>query len=148
MERDAASPLPLACAARGASPCGCPVLPLSRPPRAPARNLALHALAWPQVTEDGQYVPPPPDNQKAAYATMVYVRATIVRDSGDFLSEQWPRAALALAHAWPGARRSQGCQGGGRLRRLGLQVHTRRSLGKPATAVQRAGQTPRRQWRR
>ena len=41
-----------------------------------------------QVTEEGRYIPPPPDNQKAAYATMVYVRATIVRDSGDFLSEE------------------------------------------------------------
>ena len=50
----------------------------------------------PQVTEDGDYVPPPPDNKKAAYATMVYVRATIVRDSGDFLSEP-PRCSQGAA---------------------------------------------------
>jgi hypothetical protein len=35
-----------------------------------------------QVTEDGKYVPPPPSNQKASYATMVYVRATIVEGAG------------------------------------------------------------------
>ena len=44
-------------------------------------------MRFAKVGEDGQYVPPPPDNQKASYATMVYVRATIVKDSGDFLSE-------------------------------------------------------------
>lgn len=42
-------------------------------------------MRYAKVTEDGQYIPPPPDNQKASYATMVYVRATIVRDAGDFL---------------------------------------------------------------
>ena len=42
-------------------------------------------MRFAKVSEDGQYTPPPPDNQKASYATMVYVRATIVRDAGDFL---------------------------------------------------------------
>ena len=53
-----------------------------------------------QVTEGGQYVPPPPDNQKASYATMVYVRATIVRDSGDFLSECRSAALGAACLHW------------------------------------------------
>ena len=35
----------------------------------------MHAL---QVTPEGEYKPPPPSNAKASYATMVYVRATIV----------------------------------------------------------------------
>lgn len=57
-------------------------------------------MRYAQVTEDGQYVPPPPDNQKAAYATMVYVRATIVRDSGDFLSR-----AVTIATRYAAVRR-------------------------------------------
>lgn len=63
-------------------------------------------MRFAQVTEDGRYVPPPPDNQKAAYATMVYVRATIVRDSGDYLSELFPWLAGWLGggagHGWGG----------------------------------------------
>ena len=35
-----------------------------------------------QVTPEGKYVPPPASNQKASYATMVYVRATIVEGAG------------------------------------------------------------------
>lgn len=35
-----------------------------------------------QVTPEGEYKPPPPSNQKASYATMVYVRATIVEGAG------------------------------------------------------------------
>jgi hypothetical protein len=35
-----------------------------------------------QVTAEGEYIPPPPSNQKASYATMVYVRATIVEGAG------------------------------------------------------------------
>jgi acyl-CoA oxidase len=42
-------------------------------------------MRFSKVTEEGKYVPPPPENQKASYATMVFVRATIVRDAGDFL---------------------------------------------------------------
>lgn len=57
-------------------------------------------MRFAQVTEDGQYIPPPPDNQKAAYATMVYVRATIVRDSGDFLSR-----AVTIATRYAAVRR-------------------------------------------
>ncbi len=39
-------------------------------------------LHFAQVTPEGKYVPPPPSNQKASYATMVYVRATIVEGAG------------------------------------------------------------------
>lgn len=34
-----------------------------------------------------RYVAPPPDNAKAAYATMVYVRADIVKNAGGVLSK-------------------------------------------------------------
>ena len=39
----------------------------------------MHVL---QVTPEGEYKPPPPSNAKASYATMVYVRATIVEGAG------------------------------------------------------------------
>ena len=39
-------------------------------------------MRFAQVTPEGEYKPPPPENAKAAYATMVYVRATIVEDAG------------------------------------------------------------------
>lgn len=42
-------------------------------------------MRYSHVERDGTYVPPPKQNSKASYATMVYVRATIVRDAGDFL---------------------------------------------------------------
>lgn len=38
------------------------------------------------MTEEGEYVPPPAANSKASYATMVYVRATIVEDAGWLLA--------------------------------------------------------------
>lgn len=64
----------------------------------------------PTALQDGSYVPPPPDNQKAAYATMVYVRATIVRDSGDFLSERgWGRVGWV---GRPGAASAAGARPG------------------------------------
>lgn len=42
-------------------------------------------MRYSSVKKDGTYIPPPVQNSKASYATMVYVRATIVRDAGDFL---------------------------------------------------------------
>ncbi len=47
----------------------------------PTEILLIH-----QVTEEGEYVPPPAANSKASYATMVYVRATIVEDAGWLLA--------------------------------------------------------------
>lgn len=57
-------------------------------------------MRFSQVTEEGRYVPPPPSNQKASYATMVYVRATIVRDAGDFLGR-----AVTIATRYTAVRR-------------------------------------------
>lgn len=39
-----------------------------------------------QVSRDGQYIPPPPDNQKAMYSTMIFVRADIVKHSARYLA--------------------------------------------------------------
>ena len=41
-------------------------------------------------------MPPPPANAKAAYATMVYVRATIVEDAGWILARA---TTIAVIHA-------------------------------------------------
>lgn len=85
-----------------AGPCGCdtqespgwplhtndvlrfPVLPCHPLSRTAARDHMMMRFA--QVTPEGRYVPPPAANAKASYATMVYVRATIVEDAGSFLS--------------------------------------------------------------
>ncbi|EIE26831.1 acyl-CoA oxidase [Coccomyxa subellipsoidea C-169] len=47
--------------------------------RVPLDNMLMR---FSKVTPEGKYVPPPPSNQKASYATMVYVRATIVEGAG------------------------------------------------------------------
>lgn len=39
-----------------------------------------------KMSPDGTYTPPPPENAKASYATLVYVRATIVEDAGWYLA--------------------------------------------------------------
>ena len=39
-------------------------------------------MRYAKISAEGDYMPPPPANAKAAYATMVYVRATIVEDAG------------------------------------------------------------------
>ena len=57
-------------------------------------------MRFAKVTEEGRYVPPPAENQKASYATMVYVRATIVRDAGDFLGR-----AVTIATRYTAIRR-------------------------------------------
>lgn len=49
-------------------------------------HAASNDVLNPQVTEEGEYVPPPAANSKASYATMVYVRATIVEDAGWLLA--------------------------------------------------------------
>ena len=43
-------------------------------------------MRYANITAEGDYTPPPPANAKAAYATMVYVRATIVEDAGWILA--------------------------------------------------------------
>ena len=49
-----------------------------------------------QVTPEGKYVPPPASNQKASYATMVYVRATIVEGAGWALARSVTIAVSSL----------------------------------------------------
>lgn len=49
-----------------------------------------------KVTPEGTYVPPPPANAKASYATMLFVRADIVRNSGGVLSKA---ATIAVRYA-------------------------------------------------
>lgn len=47
--------------------------------RIPRENMLMRFI---KVTPEGGYVPPPPSNTKSNYATMLYVRATIVEGSG------------------------------------------------------------------
>jgi acyl-CoA oxidase len=64
------------------------------------------------VAPDGAYTPPPPGNEKASYATMVFVRATIVEEAGWVLARA---ATIAVRYAAvrrqtapsPGVRESQ-----------------------------------------
>lgn len=56
------------------------------------RLLARYA----RVDADGAYTPPPPGNEKAAYATMVFVRATIVEEAGWVLARA---ATIAVRYA-------------------------------------------------
>lgn len=51
------------------------------PPTPPARENMM--MRFSKVSPDGVYTPPPPANAKASYATMVYVRADIVRNAGE-----------------------------------------------------------------
>lgn len=43
-------------------------------------------MRFAKVTPEGKYIPPPPANSKASFSTMVYVRATIVEDAGEYLA--------------------------------------------------------------
>lgn len=63
----------------------------------PRENMLMR---YSKVEKDGTYVAPPPENSKASYATMVYVRATIVRDAGDFLGR-----AVTIATRYAAVRR-------------------------------------------
>eukprot|EP00879_Flechtneria_rotunda_P021197 GHRR01022330.1.p1 GENE.GHRR01022330.1~~GHRR01022330.1.p1 ORF type:complete len:634 (+),score=214.56 GHRR01022330.1:589-2490(+) len=44
-------------------------------------------MRFAKVTPQGEYIPPPPANSKASYATMLFVRADIVKNSGGVLSK-------------------------------------------------------------
>ena len=52
-------------------------------------------MRYAKISPEGEYVPPPPANAKAAYATMVYVRATIVEDAGWILARA---TTIAVRH--------------------------------------------------
>lgn len=66
-------------------------------------------MRYSQVTPDGAYVAPPAANAKAAYATMVYVRATIVRDAGELLGR-----AVTIATRYTAVRRQTAARQGER----------------------------------
>lgn len=52
-------------------------------------------MRYAKISPEGDYQPPPPANAKAAYATMVYVRATIVEDAGWVLARA---TTIAVSH--------------------------------------------------
>ena len=53
-------------------------------------------MRFAKVTPEGKYVPPPPSNAKASYATLVFVRATIVEEAGWYLAKS---ATIAVSCA-------------------------------------------------
>lgn len=55
-------------------------------------------MRYAKISPEGDYMPPPPANAKAAYATMVYVRATIVEDAGWVLARA---TTIAVRHLFP-----------------------------------------------
>ncbi len=66
-------------------------------------------MRYAKVQPDGTYVPPPAANAKASYATMVYVRATIVEDAGSILAR-----AATIAVRYNAVRRQMSPAGPGR----------------------------------
>jgi len=53
-------------------------------------------MKYASVSKDGTYSPPPASNAKASYATMVFVRATIVEEAGWVLARS---ATIATRYA-------------------------------------------------
>ena len=53
-------------------------------------------MKYASVSPDGTYSPPPASNAKASYATMVFVRATIVEEAGWVLARS---ATIATRYA-------------------------------------------------
>lgn len=62
-------------------------------------NAALDSMLarFAKMSPDGTYTPPPPENAKASYATLVYVRATIVEDAGWYLARS---VTIAVRPSW------------------------------------------------
>lgn len=65
--------------------------------RIPRTNMMMR---YTKVTPQGDYIPPPPANSKASYATMLFVRADIVKNSGGVLSK-----AVTIATRYAAVRR-------------------------------------------
>jgi hypothetical protein len=62
-------------------------------------------MRFSKVTPEGAYVPPPPANAKASYATMLYVRADIVRNAGERGERCRLKRFLCVSACWAvGAR--------------------------------------------
>ncbi|KAL3130658.1 hypothetical protein ABBQ38_008049 [Trebouxia sp. C0009 RCD-2024] len=70
----------------------------------PRENMMMR---YATISAEGDYVPPPPANAKAAYATMVYVRATIVEDAGWVLAR-----ATTIAVRYNAVRRQTAAKAG------------------------------------
>ena len=43
-------------------------------------------MRFAKVTPEGRYIPPPPANSKASFSTLVYARAKVVEDAGEYLA--------------------------------------------------------------
>ncbi len=82
-----------------------------------AGSAPSHPFTSSTPTAAYSYVPPPPANSKASYATMVYVRATIVRDAGDFLGR-----AVTIATRYTAVRRQTAPLPGERELQVGGRV--------------------------
>ena len=84
-----------------AVPCPVDCARLHVPPA--MRQDIVQGHVHPQVAPDGTYTPPPASNQKASYATMVYVRGTIVEGAGWALARSVTIAVRAPRHGlfWP-----------------------------------------------
>ncbi|KAK9834972.1 hypothetical protein WJX81_000797 [Elliptochloris bilobata] len=74
--------------------------------RVPRKSMLMR---FAKVTEEGEYVPPPAANSKASYATMVYVRATIVEDAGWLLAR-----SVTIAVRYAAVRRQTAARAGER----------------------------------
>ena len=64
-------------------------------------------MRFSKVSPEGQYIPPPPANAKASYATMLYVRADIVKNAGGVLAK-----AATIATRYAAVRRQTAPQPG------------------------------------
>jgi len=74
--------------------------------RIPRENMMMR---FSKVSPEGQYIPPPPANAKASYATMLYVRADIVKNAGGVLAK-----AATIATRYAAVRRQTAPQPGAR----------------------------------
>lgn len=72
----------------------------------PRENMLMR---FAKVTPEGVYKPPPPSNAKASYATMVYVRATIVEGAGWALAR-----SVTIAVRYAAVRRQTAAHAGDR----------------------------------
>ena len=70
-----------------------------------ARDSMLMRFA--KVSPEGEYAPPPPSNSKASYATMLFVRADIVKNAGGVLSK-----AVTIATRYAAVRRQTAVKAG------------------------------------
>jgi acyl-CoA oxidase len=72
--------------------------------RIPRANMLMR---FARVSPDGTYTPPPPSNSKASYATMLFVRADIVKGAGGVLAK-----AATIATRYAAVRRQTAVKAG------------------------------------